>query len=80
MANQIVWLDANTYSLKLGVKVMTWCLMLPLLYFLIWPEKILLATIITHSISLFIIIAGTERYLNDRYDKKGQPKNQNSKD
>jgi len=80
MANDIVWKDANDYSMKLGVKLGVYGLFLPLFYYFIWPEQLTLATVLTHTAALLWIVIGTERYLNKRYDKKGQPKNTSLKD
>ncbi len=80
MANDIVWKDANDYSMKLGVKLGVYGLFLPLFYYFIWPEQLMLATVLTHTAALLWIVIGTERYLNKRYDKKGQPKNTSLKD
>ena len=80
MANETVWQDANEYSMQLGVKLGIWSLFLPLFYYFLWPEQLLLATVITHTALLLLIVIGTERYLDQRYDKKGQPKNPNPKD
>ena len=80
MANEAVWEDANNYSMKLGVQLGLWSMLLPLFYYFIWPEQLLLATVITHTGLLLLIIVGTERYLNQRYDKKGRPKNTPPKD
>lgn len=80
MANETVWEDANNYSMKLGVQLGLWSMLLPLFYYFIWPEQLLLATVITHTGLLLLIVIGTERYLDQRYDKKGQPKNQTPKD
>ena len=80
MANETVWEDANNYSMKLGVQLGIWSMFLPLFYYFIWPEQLLLATVITHTALLLFIIVGTERYLDQRYDKKGQPKNPTPKD
>ncbi len=80
MANETVWEDANNYSMKLGVQLGLWSMFLPLFYYFIWPEQLLLATVITHTGLLLLIIVGTERYLNQRYDKKGRPKNTPPKD
>ncbi len=80
MANETVWEDANNYSMKLGVQLGLWSMLLPLFYYFIWPEQLLLATVITHTGLLLLIIVGTERYLNQRYDKKGRPKNTPPKD
>ncbi|HBB49190.1 MAG TPA: hypothetical protein DCZ44_06115 [Flavobacteriaceae bacterium] len=80
MANETVWKDANNYSMKLGVQLGLWGMLLPLFYYFIWPEQLLLATVITHTGLLLLIVIGTERYLDQRYDKKGQPKNTTPKD
>ena len=80
MANETVWEDANNYSMKLGVQLGLWSMLLPLFYYFIWPEQLLLATVITHTGLLLLIMVGTERYLNQRYDKKGRPKNTPPKD
>jgi uncharacterized membrane protein len=80
MANETVWEDSNNYSMKLGVQLGLWSMLLPLFYYFIWPEQLLLATVITHTGLLLLIIVGTERYLNQRYDKKGRPKNTPPKD
>lgn len=80
MANETVWEDANNYSMKLGVQLGLWSMLLPLFYYFIWPEQLLLATVITHTGLLLLIVIGTERYLDQRYDKKGQPKNPTPKD
>lgn len=80
MANDIVWKDANDYSMKLGVKLGVYGLFLPLFYYFIWPEQLMLATVLTHTAALLWIVIGTERYLNKSYDKKGQPKNTSLKD
>jgi hypothetical protein len=66
--------------MKLGVQLGIWSMFLPLFYYFIWPEQLLLATVITHTALLLFIIVGTERYLDQRYDKKGQPKNPTPKD
>lgn len=79
MANDTVWKDANEYSFKLGVKLGIYGLFLPLFYYFIWPEQLMLATVITHTAALLLIVVGTERYLNQRYDRQGQPKNHNPK-
>jgi len=80
MANETVWEDANNYSMKLGVQLGIWSMFLPLFYYFIWPEQLLLATVITHTALLLFIVVGTERYLDQRYDKKGLPKNPTPKD
>lgn len=80
MANEAVWEDANNYSMKLGVQLGIWSMFLPLFYYFIWPEQLLLATVITHTALLLFIIVGTERHLDQCYDKKGQPKNPTPKD
>ena len=80
MANETVWEDANNYSMKLGVQLGLWSMLLPLFYYFIWPEQLLLVTVITHTGLLLLIMVGTERYLNQRYDKKGRPKNTPPKD
>ncbi len=80
MANETVWQDANNYSMNLGVQIGLWSMLLPLFYYFIWPEQLFLATVITHCAALILIVVGTERYLNQRYDNKGQPKNLTPKD
>ncbi len=80
MANDLVWRDANDYSMKLGVQLGIWSMFLPLFFYFIWPEQLLLATVITHTALLLFIVVGTERYLDKHYDKKGQPKNPTPKD
>ncbi len=80
MANETVWKDANDYSMKLGVKLGVYGLFLPLFYYFFWPEQLMLATVLTHTASLLLIVIGTEGYLNLHYDKKGQPKNPTPKD
>ena len=74
MKNQQMWDEANRYSAVFSLKLGLYCLALPFIGYVLYPQENILVSLLAHSLLLLLIIVFTERYLKERFDKDGNPK------
>lgn len=74
MKNQQMWDEANRYSAIFSIKLNLYCLALPFLGYLFYPQENILVSMLGHSLLLLLIILFTERHLKERFDQDGNPK------
>ncbi|MEL6810502.1 MAG: SdpI family protein [Bacteroidota bacterium] len=74
MANEAVWKMANDYSSRLMVRFCWYTFLIPALMYLIYPEYNFLVTVLLHSAIIVSLFFFTERYLNQHFDRNGNPK------
>lgn len=74
MANQDVWDAANSFSMKIMMKVSLWSFGFPVVFYFVLPEYNFLGVCIGNTALILSSIFFTERYLNQHFDKKGNRK------
>jgi uncharacterized membrane protein len=74
MKNETVWNYANSYSNLLFIKICLWSFIFPVLSYFIFPEYIILITIVANTLLLVLMIILVEMRLNKLFDKNGNPK------
>ena len=74
MRNDQTWKFANDYSMGIMRKIAIYCLLLPALGYVLWPNANFLVTVIVHSFALLSIIWLTERQLKKHFDDNGNPR------
>jgi len=74
MTNQEIWKVANEYSAKFMVKITLVSMVFPPFLYFMYPEQNLLITIIIHTVLLVSSLYFTEKFLNTKFDKDGNPK------
>ena len=74
MQNQQMWEEANRYSAIFSLRLNLYCLALPFIGYVLYPEFNILVSLLTHAVLLILIIVFTEAHLKARFDADGQPK------
>lgn len=74
MANEEIWQSANRYSLQIGVKLVCFSFIFPVLLYFIYPKQNFLVTVIANTALIVCILPLTEKYLDHFFDKNGNPK------
>lgn len=74
MKNQQTWDEANRYSAKFSLRLNLYCLALPFIGYVLYPEHNILVSLLAHALLLILIIVYTEAHLKARFDADGHPK------
>lgn len=69
--NKDIWVAANSYWTSLFFKLNIAAFAIPLLLYFIYPEQMVLITVVVSTFLLLTTIPTTEMYLNKNFDKDG---------
>lgn len=71
MVNADTWKFANDFATRFMYRLSVYCLLLPAVGYVLWPDVNILATLTLHSVLLLSILWFTERELKKHFDQKG---------
>lgn len=74
MANDKVWKAANQYANKGLLYIAILSFIFPFVSYYMFPENMVLATVISSTLALLLLIPLTEIHLNKHFERDGTPK------
>lgn len=71
MKTQEIWEAANAFWTKLFIKLNLISFTIPIVTYFIYPQQLVLITIIVSTVLLLVTIPITEKFLKTNFDKEG---------